>query len=132
MKQYNGITGKNSAVISLVFFVVGIIGAIGFRVVLILNRIDPIYASVSWYVAVVSYLFFYGYRLYIDNKRREIVVRNGLRRKVSENVLSERDRDSLGRVLDSLLVSKARWNYLILFIMSVLVLIIQLILDMWI
>lgn len=132
MKKYQGITGKNSAVISLLFFVIGVIGAIGFRIILILNRINPIYASISWYIAVISYLFFYGYRLYIDNKRREIVLRNNLRGKVARNILDEVDRKNILRLLDSLLVSKSRWNYLILFLMSVLVLIIQLILDMWI
>ena len=100
MKKYQGITGKNSAVISLLFFVIGVIGAIAFRIILILNRINPIYASISWYIAVISYLFFYGYRLYIDNKRREIVLRNNLRGKVARNILGRIRKDgSLKEVL---------------------------------
>ncbi|MDP2947382.1 MAG: hypothetical protein Q8N88_04665 [Nanoarchaeota archaeon] len=132
METYNGITGKNSRTISYLFFVIGVIGAIGFRIVLILNKINPIYASISWYVAIIAYLFFYGYRYYIDEKRKLIILKNNLRIKIKEGNIDEQDRKNVSKILDSILVSKAKWNYMVLFVTSVMALIVQIILDLWI
>jgi hypothetical protein len=60
-KNYSGITGKNSGVISILFFIFGIIGAIGFRAVLLVNNISSFLASFVWYIAVISYIIFYIY-----------------------------------------------------------------------
>ncbi len=79
MKDYQGITGKKSKYISIVFFLIGLLGAIGFRIILLLNRIDYLLASIAWYLAVILYIFFYAYRVYIEDRRRKIIIKNQLR-----------------------------------------------------
>ncbi len=129
MKNYNGITGKNSKYISLIFFGLGLIGGIGFRIVLILNKIDPIYANISWYVASISYLFFYGYRLHIEGRRRKIITENELSEKILNNNLTQDEKQKIKIILDSILVSKFNWNLIILLVLTIFSIIIQVVVD---
>ena len=62
MQDYTGITGKNSKSISILFFILGLIGAIGLRLVLILSHFNFLASKISWYVAMFSLAFFYYYR----------------------------------------------------------------------
>jgi len=130
VKNYTGITGGKSKYISLIFFAFGLIGALGFRIILLLNKINPIYASISWYTAIIAYLFFYGYRLYIEEKRRKMVIKDKLREKLSKEDLDQKTREKLKIILDSVLVSKFSWNLIILIILSFTALIIQIIIDL--
>ncbi len=132
-ERYNGITGRNSQTYSLLFFIVGLIGAIGFRAVLIINKFDFLLANLVWYVANFSYIFYYLYRYYIEQKRREILVSSRLKYKLDNNVeFNEDDKKNLKKIVDSLIVSKQNLNLIILIIMSVISLIIQIILDLFI
>ena len=127
IRTYSGITGKNSKFYSNLFFIIGIIGAIGFRVILFLNIINPFFGIISWYIAIIAYLFFYSYRWYINYKRVSIIIKNKLKEKIQRNELEMEDRNNIIKLLDSLLVSRAKWNYFILFIISILAIIIEII-----
>jgi len=131
-EKFEGITGKNSRNYSLLFFIVGLIGAVGFRAVLIVNKFNFLLASLTWYVANLSYILYYLYRYYIEQKRRKILISSQLKYKLENNVeLDENDKKSLRKIVDSLLVSKQNLNLIILIIMSVISLIIQVILDLF-
>lgn len=52
--------------------------------------------------------------------------------KIKEGNIDKQDRKNVSKILDSILVSKAKWNYMVLFVTSVMALIIQIILDLWI
>ncbi len=80
--SYKGIGGKYSVVLSWLFFVLGIIGAIGLRFVLILQNFNPIFAKVSWYIAMGAFVFFYCYRFIIEDKRRKIIIENNIKEKI--------------------------------------------------
>jgi hypothetical protein len=129
-ENYQGIMGKGSRFYSLLFFVIGIIGAVGFRVVLIVNKISSLFASLVWYTAVVSYIFFYIYRYYIEQKRRQILISSKLKYKLDQGIeLNEADKKNLKKIVDSLMVSKQNLNLIILIIVSIISLIAQIILD---
>ena len=132
-EKYEGITGKKSSSMAIIFFTLGLIGALGFRAVLLLNKIDYLYASIAWYIAIISHLFFYSYRMYIEKRRREIILRNRLREKIETNNLNNEDKKKIKTILDSILVSKFNLNLVILVILTALALIIQIIIDfIWI
>lgn len=131
MEEYKGITGEHSSSMSIIFFIFGLIGAIGFRIILLLNKINPSFAIVAWYAAVIAYLFFYSYRLYIENKRRQIIIVNRLREKVHRGELSIEDRDKINTLLDSILMSKMYWNLLVLLITTAIALLIQILVDIF-
>ena len=107
----------------------GLIGALGFRIVLLLNKIDALLASVTWYTAVIAYIFFYLYRLHIENKRIEIVRNYKLIEKVERGELSKSDRERLKTLLDSIMVSKQKANLQFLVAISVITLVLQIVAD---
>ena len=130
-EEYEGITGRNSKTYSLLFFIVGLIGAVGFRAVLIINKFNFLLATLVWYIASISYVFYYLYRYYIEQKRREILISSKLKYKLDNNLeLDKNDRKSLKKIVDSLIVSKQNLNLIILIILSFISLAIQLILDL--
>jgi len=126
---YEGIMGKRSGHYSVLFFMLGLIGALGFRIVLLLNKIDALLASVTWYTAVIAYIFFYLYRLHIENKRIEIVRNYKLIEKVERGELSKSDRERLKTLLDSIMVSKQKANLQFLVAISVITLALQIAAD---
>jgi len=129
-EKYEGITGRNSKLYSMLFFVIGLIGAIGFRIVLIVNKFNFLLASLVWYVAVISYIIFYSYRYYIEQKRRQILISSKLKYKLEYDLeLNENDKKNMKKIIDSLMVSKQNLNLIILIIVSVISLITQIILD---
>ena len=129
MEKYEGVMGRKSRSISILFFIFGLIGALGFRIILLLSKINSLFASVAWYIAIIAYLFFYSYRFYIEDKRRKIIISNRLREKLLEEKLGEEDIKKIKTLLDSILVSKLNWNFLILLILTVVALMIQIIVD---
>jgi len=130
MERYEGMSGKYSIFVSTFFFILGLIAALGLRLVLILAHYDTLASKLSWYVAIIIYIIFYYYRLTIENKRRNLIVINKLREKLTEGELSWKDKQLLKRLIDSMLVSKLRLNFFILVILSIISLIIALILDL--
>ena len=130
MTRYIGITGKKSNFMAIIFFILGLIAATGFRLILLLNRISSLWSSIVWYTAVILYIFFYAYRFYIEEKRREVIIKDKLREKIEEDNLSVEDRKKIKVLLDSIMVSKLYWNLLILIILSFIALIIQLMVDL--
>ena len=127
---YQGIMGKRSGPYSVLFFVLGLIGALGFRIVLLLNKVDAFLASVTWYTAVIAYIFFYLYRLHIEDRRREIVRKNNLIEKVRKGKLTSSDREMLKTLLDSIMVSKQKANLQFLVAISVITLALQIAADL--
>ena len=128
--QYNGIGGKYSGLLSWVFFVLGIIGAIGLRIVLIAQHFNPLLARIVWYVAVIPFIFFYGYRFYIEEKRLGLIEKSRIREKLVQKNLDAAGYSALGKIIDSLLVSKMKINLFILFFATIAALAIELFLDL--
>jgi len=123
------ITGKKGTWIRDLFFYFGIIGAIGLRVVLILNKYNPTYAKVSWYVAMVALAAYYYYRRWVEIKRRDLIIKNDLLEKTINNKLNADDRENIAKIIGSTLVSKQMLNLNFLFIASIIAIIIQIIID---
>ncbi len=127
--EYQGIFGKRSTFIALVLMLIGIIGSIALRLVLPLSRISNLYASISWYFAMVLFVVFYIYRFYIEGKRQAIIISNSLIEKTKEGKLNTKDLNQIRTILNSLLVSKVKVNYLFLLIITIIFLIFQVFID---
>jgi hypothetical protein len=97
--------------------------------VLPLSRIGNLYASISWYFAMILFVVFYTYRLYVEEKRQAIIIRNRLMEKTKEGKLNTEDLNKIRTILNSLLVSKVKVNYLFLLIITIIFLIFQLFID---
>ena len=109
-----------------VVFMLGIVSGLGFRSLTILDVVLPHAVRRVWYAAVIGYLFFFGYRYFIAVRRRHVVKSHRLVEKVSgDGDLSAEDRAEIAYIVESLVLSKERWNYLFIFIISCIAIVID-------
>ncbi len=100
-------------------FVLGLTTAIAFRVLIVLNHVQPTWVRPLWYFAVLGNFLFFFYRYQITRKRKAAVSRYHLIEKVRSGApLSAEDRTVLDYLLNSIQRSPENLNYLIIFVFS--------------
>jgi len=103
------------------FFFIGLISAVAFRAIIILQHIEPVWVRPVWYLAVVGYLLFFLYRYWISQKRKKAIRDFQLIEKIKANAcLQDDDREVLLYLLSSIKVSLEDRNYAIIFLTSIL------------
>ena len=108
----------------------GLLSALIFRSVIILKHINPDLISLAWYVAVCGYIIFFLYRYYIAGKRIKTIKDYDLLNKVSSGeLLTEDESNAVLYILNSIYKSKERINYLLIFILSVIAILADLIMS---
>ncbi len=113
-----------------IFFIVGIIAALAIRVVTLLIHVDPLYAKVAWYVGVGGFLAFFIYKFRLAQKRSQVITRQDLIKKINCRLpLEAQDYSLIGTILCGYSSRKERINYLAIFILSALALILAVYLD---
>lgn len=116
--------------VRLFYLVVGLLGLLAYRSIIILNNVSGYWVSVAWYAGTIGYIIFYIHRYQISKKRRAIIEQFKLDEKVELlDALGVQDKEALHYVLESLESSNERWNYLLTFIFTVLALIVGAALD---
>lgn len=102
------------------FFIIGVISAIAFRLTIFFQRNDPVWARILWYIAVIGYVFFFLYRWWISHRRKRIVKKYRLIQKLEKfEKLEGKDREALLYIIKSIEKSKENYNYYIIFILSI-------------
>ncbi|MBU1042787.1 MAG: hypothetical protein KJ915_00090 [Candidatus Omnitrophica bacterium] len=113
--------------ITLFTFIVGILCALGFRALIVLDKLNPSYVRTVWYFSVIGYIYFFAFRYYISVKRRNIIKNNDLLLKLSQKEsLSEQDKELISYILLSIIQSKESANYCFIFVMSIFAIILDL------
>jgi hypothetical protein len=113
-----------------VYFIIGVIPVICFRLVTIAQHYSNLWARIVWYTAVISSFIFFWYRFFISRRRCRTIMARNLINKLDDKVpLDEQDYKSLNYILSSLMISKERINYLLIFIASFISLAIAVYLD---
>ncbi len=103
------------------FFVIGLISAFAFRVLVVLAHFNSPWFKPVWYLGVAGYFAFFLYRYLISRKRRQAVIDYDLLGKVRRgDKLDAADREVLEYLLASLLRSRENINYMMIFVLSVL------------
>ena len=111
-------------------FWLGIIATVAYRIIIILNNISTTAVKVSWYIGTIGFFWYFIHRYRVQNNRENIVKEKQLMKKVAEKQeLSGDDRDALVYVLRTLRSTKAKWNYVVIFILSGLALLYGIITD---
>jgi hypothetical protein len=109
------------------FFLIGLISAVAFRSIVIFQRIEALWVRPVWYVGVLGYICFFSYRYMITRKRKHAIKDYQLIEKVRSNAcLTEQDREVVMYLLSSIKKSREDVNYLIIFILSLLAILIDL------
>lgn len=116
-------------VIIYLFFAIGVLSALAFRSLTIINRFDEALFRPVWYGGVLGYILFFAYRYYISEKRKSVIKDYRLLEKVAHAEMSSEDRAVLHYLLSSIVKSKEHFNYLIIFILSLLAIAIDLLLG---
>jgi hypothetical protein len=112
------------------FFIIGLIATVAIRVVTVLIHLNPIYAKIAWYIGVAGFLAFFIYKFKIHQARSKIIRQRGLLDKISHNAaLTEQDYSVIGAILCGLSSRKERINYVFIFGLSALALILAVYMD---
>lgn len=112
------------------FFWIGLIAAVCIRSITIVSRVDADAAIWVWRFAMLCYLFFFGYRYWIGQKRRRVIVENCLiDRFESWTDLDAELREPTLYILRSITRSKELFNYATIFLLSLLALLIDLLIS---
>ena len=118
--------------ISWVFFIIGLIATAAIRVVTVLMHIDPLYGKLAWYTGVGGFFLFFLYRYNIIKTRSDLILRNKLTEKIEQHQqLSADDYNVLEGIMCSLNSKKERINFMFIFVLSAITLLIALYIDIF-
>lgn len=112
------------------FFLLGLISAIAFRAIIVLQRLEPSWVRPVWYTGTVGYVLFFLYRYRITRKRKQAIEHFQLIEKVKANAcLGEEDREVVLYLLSSIKSSLEDVNYALIFLLSIIAVVADLILS---
>jgi hypothetical protein len=117
--------------VSYSFFFLGILSAIAFRAIIIFQRLEPEWVRPVWYIGVLGYIGFFMYRYAIARKRKNVIRDFELIEKVRASAcLSDEEREVTTYLLSSLKKSHEDINYLIIFLLSIITILADLVLSL--
>ncbi|MBT6691557.1 hypothetical protein HOB10_04460 [Candidatus Parcubacteria bacterium] len=125
-------TKTSSKSLRLFYFWAGVIATLAYRIIIVLNFYNTTWVKISWYIGTVGFIIYFIHRFDISKKRSALIVKHRLREKLDANTLDElnkEDNEALGYILKTLVSSKERYNYYIIFILSGIALIAGLLID---
>lgn len=105
----------------LVFFI-GIIATIAYRIIVVLNYYSSFWVEISWYIGTIGFIWYFAHRYRVQKHYIEIIRERKLRDKLCSNNLSKKDCEALNYIIGGLDSSKAKWNSILIFILSALAL----------
>jgi hypothetical protein len=112
------------------FFILGLLSAIAFRSIIIFQHVEPPWVRPVWYIGTIGYFLFFLYRYNITKKRKKAVEDFQLIEKLKTNAcLTENDREVVLYLLSSIKLSLEDINYAIIFLLSVVAVIADVILT---
>tara|TARA_Y100000310_G_scaffold341712_1_gene441754 strand:- start:1445 stop:1831 length:387 start_codon:yes stop_codon:yes gene_type:complete len=120
----------HSKILRSFFFWSGIIATLAYRVIIVLNFYSPFWVKVSWYIGTVGFAIYFWHRYDIQKKRSQLVRDHKLVELVKKTKCANgKQKQALHYIVKTTLTSKAKYNSLFIFTLSILVLIIGIIMD---
>jgi len=115
---------------SWIFFIIGIIATIAIRVVTVLIHMNPIYAKIAWYIGVGGFFIFFIYRFRLSQNRIRVMNKQNIVDKINNmKHLTREDYGVIGAILCGLSSNKERINYLFIFGLSAVALVLAIYMD---
>jgi len=128
MKKRNKFSTLPKSVIIL-FFIIGVISAISFRILIVFRYHQQHLFRPIWYIGIIGYVYFFLYRWIIANRRKKMIQSFDLLSKLEkEQPLEGGSRKALHYIITSLSKSKENYNYYIIFFLSIIAIITDLLL----
>ncbi len=114
------------------FFIIGLVSALAFRSIIVFQRLEPAWVRPVWYIGVLGYVGFFLYRYEITKKRKRVIKEYRLIEKVQANAcLSEEEREAVTYLLSSITKSMEDINYLLIFLLSLLAILLDIIFSFY-
>lgn len=99
----------------------GLISAFSFRVIIVLERVEPAWVRPVWYLGAGGYVFFFFYRYMITRRRKRAIGEHRLLEKLQGGEpFTDEERSVVLYLLSSVKSSKEDINYVVIFALSVL------------
>ena len=109
------------------FFVIGLMSALCFRALMAVKDMQPQLFRPVWYLGIVGYILFFGFRYSITEKRKKAISEFNLIAKLKNGEeLSAGDRQVVTYILSSLQKSRENLNYLFIFATSAIAILLDL------
>lgn len=116
------------AVINL-FFAIGLMSALSFRALMAIKDLQPQLFRPVWYLGIIGYILFFGFRYSITEKRKKAISEFNLVEKLKTGEeLTSNDRQVVTYILSSLQKSRENLNYLFIFVTSAIAIFLDLLL----
>jgi hypothetical protein len=101
------------------FFVIGLMSALSFRALMAIKDMQPQLFRPVWYMGIIGYILFFGFRYSITEKRKKAISEFHLIDKLEKGEeFSANDRQVVTYILSSLQKSRENLNYLFIFATS--------------
>ncbi len=112
------------------FFIIGLLSSVAFRAIIILQRYTPGWVRPVWYLGVVGYMIFFMYRYFISQRRKRTIAHSGIIEKIRDgSTLNMEEREAALYLLNSVRASQEDWNYLAIFVLSIVAIALDLLLP---
>lgn len=112
------------------FFILGLLSSVAFRAIILLQNYKPGWVRPVWYFGVIGYMLFFMYRYYISQRRKHAIADSGIIEKIRTGAtLSAEDREATLYLLNSVRASQEDWNYLAIFVLSIIAIALDLLLP---
>ena|SRR5437867_12742400 len=112
------------------FFLLGLLSSVAFRAIILLQKFNPGWVRPVWYFGVVGYMVFFMYRYRISLRRKSAIEGSSLIQKLRSGAdLTGADREAALYLLTSIQKSREDWNYLAIFVLSLIAIALDLVLP---
>jgi hypothetical protein len=103
------------------FFLLGLLSSVAFRAIILFQKYQPAWVRPVWYFGAIGYLIFFLYRYFISQRRKRAIAQTHIIDKIqSGQALGAEDRAAALYLLNSIRKSQEDWNYLAIFVLSIL------------
>jgi hypothetical protein len=112
------------------FFWSGIVATVCYRAIVILNHYSKSVSLAAWYIGTVGFIVYFWHRYLVSEKRVKLIQKYNLVKQISEAPnLSGEQIEANEYILQTLLSTKEKWNYIAIFVTSILAMVIGIYLD---
>ena len=117
--------------IRLFYFWVGLAATVAYRLIIIFSFYSSVWVKISWYVGTLGFILYFWHRYRIQDKRARLVEEHDLVNAVkATKYKNDEQKQAMNYIVKTTLTSKARWNSLIIFVLTVLALVVGIIMDL--
>lgn len=101
------------------FFWIGIIATILYRAIIVLANLNQGLLKGAWYVGTIGFILYFAHRYLVASRRAKLIADYKFTERIAEsNDFNSEEKSAMQYVFGTLLSSKEKWNYYVIFATS--------------